>query len=115
MDRLNYIKTRVRRLEHAKSRRGVANQQAKESHKRLRIEVLKHYSNGLMICDCCPENRYEFLTIDHIKGGGTKHRKIVKNMYRWLKKNNYPDGYRVLCMNCNYSYGHYGYCPHQQK
>ena len=32
--------------------------------------------------------------------------------YRWLKKNKYPKAFRVLCHNCNVSYGLYGYCPH---
>lgn len=33
----------------------------------------------------------------------------------WLKKNNYPPGFRVLCMNCNFSLGMRGYCPHQKE
>jgi hypothetical protein len=54
------------------------------------------------------------LGIDHINGGGTKHRKEIKNfgIYKWLIDNNYPLGYRVLCHNCNCSLGFNGYCPH---
>ncbi len=57
----------------------------------------------------------EFLAIDHIDGGGTKHRKKIRTgmFHWWLKKNGWPDGFRVACHNCNSALGHYGYCPHQ--
>jgi hypothetical protein len=32
---------------------------------------------------------------------------------RWLRKNGFPKGFRVLCHNCNFAHGHYGYCPHK--
>ena len=35
-------------------------------------------------------------------------------LFQYLKRNNYPPGYRVLCMNCNFAMGHFGYCPHQK-
>lgn len=46
-------------------------------------------------------------------GGGSKHRKEigVASTYSWLKKNKYPEGFRVLCWNCNSSLGLYGYSP----
>ena len=31
----------------------------------------------------------------------------------YLKKNNYPDGFQVLCWNCNLGRAHYGVCPHK--
>jgi hypothetical protein len=76
-----------------------------------RMEVLQHYGGK---CACCGEHRYEFLAIDHINGGGTKHRKETKNrpLHKTLKAEGYPSGYRVLCHNCNSAYGYYGYCPH---
>lgn len=83
----------------------------------LKIEVWGHYGGK---CECCGANNKEFLTIDHINGGGTKHRKELRasgsqHIYSWLKRNNYPEGYRVLCMNCNFSHGMYGYCPHKNE
>lgn len=77
-------------------------------------DVLEHYGRE---CACCSERHREFLTIDHIAGGGKAHRKIVGNrggwmFYKWLKKNGYPAGYRILCFNCNSALGAYGYCPH---
>lgn len=81
---------------------------------KLRNEVLAKYGG---ICQCCNETTPEFLCIDHINGGGGKHRKQLnktgQGFYQWLKNNNYPPGFRVLCHNCNMALGHYGYCPHQ--
>lgn len=80
----------------------------------IRLQTLYWYSNGLMECDCCGESDIRLLTIDHINGGGKQHRikNKIKHIYEYLYYNNYPDGYRVLCWNCNKSYGQYGYCPH---
>ena len=85
----------------------------------MKIKVLRHYSQSEEpFCECCGENNIEFLTIDHVNGGGTQHRRQLREngmtIYRWLIKNNFPPGYRVLCMNCNTSIGFYGYCPHKQ-
>jgi hypothetical protein len=83
---------------------------------RMKRRVMDAYGS---VCACCGEHRLEFLTIDHIDGGGTQHRiKIKKNgsqFYCWLVKNKYPEGYRVLCFNCNCSMGMKGYCPHQKE
>ena len=94
------------------------NENCRKRDREVKIEVLSHYSPDLK-CSCCGENHIEFLCIDHINGGGTKHRDKLSihgsQIYRWLKKNNFPPGYRVLCHNCNGSYGHFGYCPHNKK
>ena len=86
---------------------------------KLRTEVLSHYSNGEPKCACCGETIFEFLTIDHVLGNGNKHRKSLGGhgstwFYAWLRRNGYPEEYRVLCMNCNWAAGLYGgHCPHQ--
>ncbi len=87
----------------------------REYRKSLKIRTLNHYGGK---CACCNEEAIEFLAIDHINGGGTKHREKIKNrggwnFYKWLQDNNFPEGYRVLCHNCNQSLGWYGYCPHK--
>lgn len=86
---------------------------------RERNEALLHYSNGNPKCSCCGERITEFLTIDHINDKGKQHRKSIgsysKNFYRWLKLNNYPDGYQVLCYNCNIAKSLYGECPHRKE
>jgi hypothetical protein len=90
---------------------------SKISRQKLRIEVLTHYSKGKLRCACCGIKMLEFLGIDHIRGGGAKHKREVvgSHLYDWLKKNNFPKGFRVLCHNCNQSLGAYGYCPHGLK
>jgi hypothetical protein len=69
----------------------------------VKIDVFNHY--GGCKCALCPEVNIKCLTIDHIIGGGNKHRRELGigrgvAFYRWLKKNIYPLGYRVLCINC---------------
>ena len=75
--------------------------------RRLKIEVFSHYCSGQIRCAFCPEYDVGLLTMDHIKGGGNKHREKMKiktgySTYQWLKKNNYPEGFQVLCWNCQY-------------
>lgn len=81
-----------------------------------RRSVLDHYGGK---CACCGESHYEFLAIDHVNGGGLKHRKSLKHqstcMAAWLIRNGLPEGFRVLCHNCNNARGFYGYCPHERQ
>lgn len=97
-------------------RRGALAVKNRRRHDRIRC--LEHYSLGKMVCSCCGENHLEFLSIDHINGGGNRHRKEIggsgNSLFLWLIKNGFPDGYRVLCYNCNCSLGYYKYCPHSR-
>lgn len=90
------------------------NKQAKIFHAKLRLETLQAYSRAVIpYCICCAEHLLEFLSIDHINGGGNKEKALHRgNFYNWLKKKGFPPGYRVLCHNCNQALGAYGYCPH---
>lgn len=81
----------------------------------MKSTIIQVYSNGTNTCACCGESNMEFLTIDHINGNGRAHRKSVGNVYQWLCRNNFPAGFRVLCMNCNFAYGKYRYCPHDRN
>ncbi len=81
-----------------------------------KIEMLNAYSDNNPLCVCCGDTHIEFLCLDHINGGGNKERKIhggTMGLRKYLRKNNYPPGYRVLCQNCNSSIGSFGYCPHK--
>lgn len=90
----------------------------REYARRLRWEALMAYSeNEHPECTCCQEDMLEFLTIDHVDNNGAKHRKEViktQTFYNWLKSNNWPSGFQILCFNCNLAKGHYGICPHQE-
>lgn len=79
----------------------------------LRKRVFSHYGTA---CACCGESTDEFLCIDHINGGGSAHRRSIgkSNIYRWLEVNNFPEGFQILCWNCNSAKGLYGICPHQK-
>ncbi len=84
-----------------------------EWRKKVKQKVFEHYG---LFCACCGEAHFEFLAIDHINGGGNKHRKELKRMgvafFSWLIQNNFPLGFRTLCHNCNQSLGFFNYCPH---
>lgn len=77
--------------------------QTKRAAERRRYEILCHYSkSNPPVCANCGENHIEFLEIDHINGGGRQHkREIGGNLFAWLRKNNLPEGFQVLCANCN--------------
>jgi len=80
--------------------------------------LIAHYSGGTNRCACCGESNIKFLTIDHITGGGNKHRKSIgfwgNKFYCWLIKEGFPSGYQVLCFNCNMGRSAWGICPHQE-
>jgi hypothetical protein len=81
-----------------------------------RIKVLNHYSNNNPKCKCCGESNIDKLCIDHINGGGNLHRLSIRsNLTQWLYDNGFPEGFRVLCENCNKSLGLFGYCPHKNE
>lgn len=86
-------------------------------NKENKLIVFNHYSNGHPTCICCGEDNINFLTMDHINGDGAKHRKEMGRgggiLNNWLIKNNFPKGFRILCMNCNWAIGQYGHCPHE--
>ena len=88
-------------------------------HLEWRMQILRHYTNGNLECACCGETHPEFLSIDHIEGGGRKQRAEIKKQgslafYIWLRNQRFPPGYQVLCHNCNQAKGFYGICPHQR-
>ena len=82
----------------------------------VRWTVLMHYGGIPQKCSCCGESEVKFLTIDHVNNDGAKHRKeIVGNLTQWLLKNGLPEGFQILCYNCNCAKGFFGTCPHKQK
>lgn len=89
------------------------NRICKKYWQHLKVRVINHYGGK---CSCCGELQMAFLSIDHVNGGGSTHRKNVgsgSTFYRWLERKDYPDGFSVLCMNCNFAKYSCGACPHQ--
>lgn len=85
----------------------------------VKIKVFSHYCGGEIRCKCgCTDMRS--LTVDHINGGGEKHRKTINvsgsyHMCLWLRKNEYPEGYQILCMNCQWEKSHVGTTNHYRN
>lgn len=111
--KIHYARRQIRfaTIPEAKARR---NEVARIGAFRLRMLVLEKYGGH---CQCCHEKRNEFLAIDHINGCSKELRAIQRGgtqLYRWLKNNNFPSGYQVLCHNCNMAKSLYGTCPHKK-
>lgn len=84
---------------------------------RLKAEVVSVYGGR---CECCREKRLGFLTIDHVAGGGRRQRAVEPQgsgrFYRKLRDAGCPEGYRVLCFNCNFgTWLGKGTCIHKLK
>jgi hypothetical protein len=84
---------------------------------KLRMDALEYYSKGKPKCNCCGESTLQFLCIDHINNDGNKHRRDIgytggDSVIKWLRKNDYPEGFQVLCYNCNMAKSFYAACPH---
>ena len=90
--------------------------------KNLRLEIMMAY--GGLICACCGETEPKFFSIDHIFNDGAEHRRSFgydangkgadTRVIAWIKANNFPGGFQVLCMNCNHGKARNGgICPHK--
>ena len=106
--------------------------QTKATREDTRLLVLQHYSKHLSnseipCCNCCGENFHlDFLAIDHIAGKRQmdSEPELVKlgyssklqslSLQKWLIRNDFPDGFQILCSNCNMAKGFYGTCPHEK-
>jgi hypothetical protein len=101
----NKLELFQRHLAWRKANSELYHQRLRENHRKLKREIFNIY--GGCICANCKISDIDVLTIDHIQGGGTQHRKKLSGnglgatFYHWLKRNNYPKGYQVLCFNCN--------------
>ena len=74
---------------------------------RLKAKILTHYGNGKLACVNCGFSDIQALSIDHINGNGAEWRKLHGGrssiiLYRYLQRENFPEGYQTLCMNCQF-------------
>ena len=87
-----------------------------KNRNKLRDQVFEAYGSK---CTCCQESHRAFLCIDHIDEDGAEHRrqlgKKAKGMgfYEWLRRNDFPEGFQILCWNCNSAKSLRGGCPHK--
>ena len=87
----------------------------KERYAETRVLVIEAYGER---CACCGEDTPEFLTLDHINGGGNAHRrKVGADVWSWARRNNFPDILQLMCYNCNGAKDRSlsKTCPHQTK
>lgn len=84
-----------------RAHREEAKKRKKKGELKCKKEVLTHYGNGQLACVRCGFKDIRGLSIDHINGNRGKD-KDSRKLYRWLRRNNYPDGYQTLCMNCQF-------------
>ena len=85
-------------------------------HQRKKLRCLEYYGGNPPICACCGEKEKQFLSLDHTNGGGNLHRREIGkgNICNWIIKNKFPQGFQVLCYNCNCAKGFFGKCPHKK-
>lgn len=111
--RESYKKHRVLKPKKPKQTLEERKAKLKKDYQKIKRMAIEAYGNE---CACCSEERIDCLSIHHIGNGrpeGKKKHGI--NLYSWLRANDFPKGFKVLCLNCNISLGFYGYCPHQGR
>ncbi len=92
---------------------------SKQSRDLVRDETYRAY--GGYRCNCCGETERAFLSIDHVNNDGAEHRRQAgistgEQLHRWLKRNGFPEGFQILCMNCQWGKrNNKGVCPHQVR
>jgi hypothetical protein len=80
-----------------------------------KVEMVEAYGGK---CACCGETEMVFLSLDHVDGGGSAHRKSLggnggRKILQEAKAAGWPGAYRVLCMNCQFGTRYGRACPHQ--
>lgn len=85
-------------------------------HKKRKLEVISAYGGKCQCPGGCNITFPEFLSADHVNGGGKRDvKESIGALYKRIVDKGFPkDEFRLLCLNCNWSFGAYGYCPHQR-
>lgn len=103
----------------SEEKRLYANNAAKKTRIKHKDLAFRHY--GGYICACCGETEPLFLTLDHVNNDGYVRNKYGgearsgARLYHWLHAHSYPEGFQVLCMNCNLGKARNGgICPHNK-
>ena len=82
---------------------------------KVRKAVIAAYGNR---CACCGEMEYTFLEVDHINNDPKE--RVAKgeprggqDLCKWLVRHEFPEGFQILCRNCNWGKWVRGICPHR--
>lgn len=115
----NYVsknRERVRNIGRLEIIRNGANRRKRRIDvcRKIRLEVINAYGNK---CTCCGEHRTEFMTLEHLNGGGGYDRQKLgaRGVYYKVKKLRFPKEFTILCMNCNFSKRFGKTCPHETE
>ena len=79
-----------------------------------KLRMVEAYG-GRCACPGCDVTEPAFLTLDHIDGKGAMHRRNhpgQRQIYNWVEKHGYPNGFQLLCANCHLAKSYRGGCPH---
>ena len=137
------VKEKAKEYQHTPKRKEYRKEYKKKPHvkskaKNLyddkRLLILQTYSklhsnSNIPCCNCCGENSHvDFLALDHILG--RKEMESIPELMElgyssefhpaqltdWIIKNNFPEGFQILCVNCNFAKGmkkNNNQCPHE--
>ena len=80
---------------------------------KVRVEMIQAYGGR---CACCGVSEAPFLAIDHIDGVRPEGApKGGHQLYAWLRRNEWPEGFQILCHNCNMAVRFDRTCPHKYQ
>ena len=104
-----------------KDKKAILSQRNREAAGRLRWLALAKYSLNPEVprCACCGTPDHWMLTIEHIYNDGADHRRAMSesgtsvSIYRYLRREGWPPGFEILCLNCNVAKQRLGDCPHR--
>lgn len=112
-------KERLERMSEEEKAAHVAKINADNRRRRDEVRDMVYQAYGGYVCACCGETERSFLSIDHVHNDGAEHKRKFnlrtgEQMYRWLIRHNFPPGFQILCMNCQWGKrNNNGVCPHQ--
>ena len=99
------VKKNRREVERRGKIRPEVRQASRKEKTQMKNKVMSHYSYGEIHCIHCGETNIDFLTIDHINGKkawkGTGGYSKAHDLTRWLIREDFPEGFQVLCWNWN--------------
>lgn len=83
---------------------------AGDRYQKAKAAVYQAY--GGFRCRWCGITDPVVLSIDHVNNDGNVHRKrlglvgrgsCTSNLVYWIERNNFPEGFQILCRNCNWA------------
>lgn len=112
------LKEAVRRYRQKPGIKEKENLKQVEYRAKLKKLIFDYYGYN---CACCGESTVYFLSIDHVNNDGNKDERRKdgrclggRMLYHKIIKENFPNKYQILCMNCNFGKAkNKGICPHK--